>query len=129
MNALPYILATLVAAFAIFQMAMVVKAKRMRGRNAPDTSALIPPSYARQVLYFHSPHCGPCKAMTPVVERLQSRYPNLAKLDVAEHLDLARQFGVTATPTLIRIENGVIRDVLLGAVSEKKLEALLESDS
>jgi thioredoxin 1 len=125
MSALPYVLAAIVAAFAMLQLVLLLKARRMRGRPAPDLSAVLPDTHARVVLYFHSAHCGACRAMTPMVTRLAARHPNLVALDVAEHGELARQFGVSATPTLVRVENGVIRDVVLGTLSESKLAALV----
>ncbi len=63
--------------------------------------------------------------MTPVVDQLRSSHRNLIKIDVAEALPLARAFGITATPSFVLVENGKIAQIKIGAMSEKKLVALL----
>lgn len=76
--------------------------------------------------YFFSPNCGPCRSMTPVIDRLAALHDNVFKFDVAKNLDLARRLGVMATPTIMLLANGRIAHVKLGALSAQRIEALLE---
>jgi hypothetical protein len=63
--------------------------------------------------------------MTPLVDRLAATHGNLIKVDVAERPDLARGFGIAATPNFVRVESGKIQKVRLGGLGERQLLALL----
>lgn len=125
MSWLPWLLLAVLAVPVGFQIWAVARASRMRGRAVPKLVELPGTDAGRQMYYFHSPRCGACRAITPRVRDLGMHYPNLHSIDVAERLDLAHALGVTATPSFVLVEDGVIREVLLGAQSERKLEALL----
>jgi thiol-disulfide isomerase/thioredoxin len=128
MSWLPYLLLGALAVPVGLQVWAYLRAIRMRGRAAPDLSG-VPGAAAdgRHLYYFHSRHCGPCRAVTPAVDRLTERHANVHKIDVGHDPDLARAFGVTATPSFVLVENGVIREMLLGGQSERKLESLLDA--
>ena len=125
----------LIAVLVIFSLAVAGlqlwtfwRARQAQGQPAPDTRSVDgeAASDVRRVYYFFGVHCGPCRAMTPVVEQLRQSHRNLIKIDVAEHQVLARAFGVTATPSFVLLVAGKIMQVKIGAMSEKKLIALLE---
>lgn len=123
-----YIVAGLVALLVLSQFLAVWRARRSEGSPAPDTSAVDGPAQgdSRRLYYFFAPHCGPCQVMTPLVDRLRGGHPNLIKVNVAEAMSLARDFGVTATPSFVLVEDGTIRRVRLGGQSEKQLLSLLQ---
>lgn len=83
---------------------------------------------SRRLYYFYAPHCGPCRAMTPMVERMQSIHPNLIKINIEDSQALAKSFGIAATPSFVLVNEGVIRQVILGAQSEQKLKHILEAE-
>lgn len=103
------------------------QARRKLGQAAPDTTAVDGPASAeaRRVYYFHAPHCGPCRAMTPVVDRLRHAAPNLIKVNIAESVELTRDFGIAVTPSFVLVEDRVIRRVKLGGQSQRGLLKLL----
>lgn len=120
------------AAFLILlQGLMWLQARRAQGHPAPDTTRVDGAATADRVrvYYFYAAHCGPCKSMMPLVERLRGDHRNLIKLDVSESHELARSFGVAATPSFIQVIDGVIRQVKLGGQSEVRLLAMLQSPS
>ena len=80
----------------------------------------------RSLLYFFSPHCGPCRAMTPVIDRLVAEHNNVFKFDVAGNIDIARRLQVMATPTVMLVTPRVVEKVIIGPLSEARLRALLE---
>lgn len=123
-----YLIAGLVALLALGQFLALRRARRSEGRPAPDTAAVDGPAQGenRRLYYFYATHCGPCQAMTPLVDRLRGGHPNLIKVNVAEAISLARDFGVTATPSFVLVEDGAIRRVRLGGQSEKQLLSLLQ---
>jgi len=91
------------------------KASQHLGQAAPDTSAVDGAAdSARRVYFFHAPYCGPCHAMMPMIDSLRADYPNLVKIDVTEHPELALAFGVSATPMFIVVRQNAISEVKLG---------------
>lgn len=107
------------------------RARRRLGQAAPDTTVLNTPEVSgrRRLYYFHSPRCGACRPMTAMVDRLRQSNPNLIKVDVGESLEIARDFGIAATPTFVLVEDETIRRVRLGGQSERTLLGLLAGDA
>ena len=131
MHCLVYPLAGVFALPFLMQLIPLWLVRRSLGLAAPDTTAVDGPAAAepRRVYYFHAPHCGPCRAMTPLLDRLREAHPTLIKVDVAESLELARDFGIAGTPSFVLVENGAIRRVKLGGQSERGLLKLLTGDA
>jgi thioredoxin 1 len=125
-----YLLGALASGVILMQVNLHRRARQMEGREAPDTSVLdgIAAKHSRKIYYFYGRHCGPCKAMAPIIERIRQDHPNLIKLDIAEAPDLARRFGIVATPTFVLVEAGRIRRVRLGGMRERQLRAMLDAD-
>ncbi len=106
-------------AFFIWQWLGMRKAQQSVGQPAPDTSSVDDGVDADKKVYFlHAHHCRPCRAIEPLVDQLRAQHPNLIKVEIGEHLALARAFRVAGTPSFIAVEKGVIRAVKLGAVNE-----------
>lgn len=125
-----YLFIGAVAAMYLLRFLFVRYAKRARGKVAPDTSAIDGDAHAmrRRVYYFSGPNCGSCRAMTPMVERMQAKYPNLISVNIEESMELAKAFNIAATPSFVLVNEGVISQVLLGVQSEQKLKRLLENE-
>lgn len=113
---------------AALQLSTYWRARRAVGRAAPDTSSVdgAAISERRRIYYFFAENCGPCRAMAPLVARLQQTHPNLVKVDVAQSLPLARAFGVAATPSFVLVEDNKIRQMHPGGMSESRLRKMLE---
>lgn len=54
--------------------------------------------------------CGPCKALIPRLEGIESEYPNVkfVKIDVDENTAHAQEIGIRSVPTVIVIKNGEV---------------------
>ncbi len=99
--------------------AITRKAKRIEGQAAPDSSAVDEGCEAdRRVYYLYSQSCGPCRAITPRIDELRREYPNLIKLDVQQHPQLARDFHAMATPSFVFVLKGRVEEVKLGPVND-----------
>lgn len=111
------------------QLAAYWRARRVLGQAAPDSSSVDGGAAGerRRVYCFFAEHCGPCRAMTPLVAQLQQAHHHLIRVDVVQSLALARAFGVAATPSFVLLEANTIRQVRLGGVSEKPLRRMLEA--
>jgi thiol-disulfide isomerase/thioredoxin len=57
-----------------------------------------------KILYFTASWCGPCKALAPTIQQLQSEGLNIQKVDVDDDQSLSAQYGVRNVPTLIKID-------------------------
>ncbi len=111
-----------------FQWHLARKAKANEGQAVPELEPAVEASLherGKVLLYFFSPNCGPCRSMTPVIDRLAALHDNVFKFDVSQSLDLARRLGVMATPTIMLLADGRIARVKLGALPEKNLEEFL----
>lgn len=84
--------------------------------------ALIERSGLPVLLDFHSPSCGPCNMMNPIVERLARRRAGdivVARIDVESHSEMAGRFGVQAVPTFCVFFKGMERGRHQGAAREE----------
>ncbi|MDA8381869.1 MAG: thioredoxin family protein [Betaproteobacteria bacterium] len=127
MHWLLYPFGALIALILLLQGMALWRAKQAIGRRAPEDDAIAAQTNAvgPRLYYFYAPTCGPCKAMTPLVDRLIAAHGNLIKVNVAQAPELARGFGISATPSFVLVEDGIIRQVRLGAQSERQVRALL----
>jgi thioredoxin 1 len=99
------------------------QAKKGLGRPAPDTREVDgDKQFSLRLYYFHAPYCGPCKAMMPMIDKLQQQHPNLIKINVSEHETLAEAFGVSATPVFIVVIDNHVSEVKIGAQRESWLQ-------
>ena len=57
-----------------------------------------------KILYFTASWCGPCKALAPIVQQLQSEGLNIQKVDIDNNQALSTQYGVRSVPTLIKVD-------------------------
>jgi putative thioredoxin len=78
---------------------------------------------------FWAPWCGPCKALGPVLEKLETAYGGafrLVKINSDEEQQLASAFGVRSIPTVILMKNGQPVDGFMGALPEGKVREFLD---
>ncbi len=128
MDAVGYTLAGLMVLFVLFNLFPLVRARLARGRSVPELDALLTAEQRQAphlLVYFWSPSCGMCRSMTPVIDRLAAERHDVLKVNVAESMALAKHFGVMATPSLAVVENGVVKNLLLGAKTEPQIRSLL----
>jgi thiol-disulfide isomerase/thioredoxin len=106
---------------------MMRRMQGMRGKPAPELHGR-PGRAARRgraLFYFFSPSCGACRTMTPVVTDMSRGDDRVFPIDVSRDFDLARHFGVMATPTTILVDRGLIGEVFVGPRNERALRGLM----
>lgn len=77
------------------------------------------------VLYFYSPNCGPCRTMTPRIDRLLDEGANIEKINVLEHKDFAVSMGVVGLPFVALVDQGRLKRTMLGTTSVRRLRSML----
>jgi putative thioredoxin len=78
---------------------------------------------------FWAPWCGPCKAIGPILEKLETEYGGafkLAKVNSDEEQQLAGAFGIRSIPTIVLMKNGQPVDGFMGALPEGKVREFLD---
>ena len=78
---------------------------------------------------FWAPWCGPCKQLTPVLEKAVSAAKGkvkLAKMNIDEHPAIPGQLGIQSIPAVIAFSNGQPIDGFMGALPESQVMAFLE---
>jgi putative thioredoxin len=93
--------------------------------------AVVEPSQSKLVILdFWAEWCGPCKALTPVLEKVAGEYADkgvvLAKINVDEEQFIAAQFQVRSIPTVYAMFQGQPVADLTNARSESQLKAVLD---
>jgi len=104
---------------------------RMVGKSADRLRQEIPAleESDRALVYCFSPNCPPCRNMMPHIDQLAEETGRVFKLDITSHMDLAREIGIRATPTLLLVVEGEIRKVLVGAKPPAQLRDLLQGST
>ncbi len=79
------------------------------------------------LLDFWAPWCGPCQMVGPILDEIAGERSDVkvCKVNVDEEMELARQFRVMSIPTILVMENGQIRQKMIGARSKDQLLAAL----
>ncbi len=85
------------------------------------------------LLDIWAPWCGPCKALTPVLEAVETSYAGrfkLAKLNADEQPEISSQlsqmFGVRSIPFCVLFKGGQPVDGFVGALPESKIREFLD---
>jgi thioredoxin 1 len=73
---------------------------------------------------FWAPWCGPCKAISPIVEELAGEYQGrlkVVKMNVDDNPQTPSRYGVRGIPNLILFKGGQVADQIVGAVPKGHL--------
>jgi thioredoxin len=70
------------------------------------------------VVDFWAAWCGPCRAVSPILEELEREHGErvrFAKLDIDDNYVTASRYGVLSIPTVILFEDGEAQETVIGA--------------
>src|SRR6266481_1260396 len=78
---------------------------------------------------FWAPWCGPCKQLTPILEKVVKSAKGkvkLVKMNIDEHPAIPGQMGIQSIPAVIAFVNGQPADGFMGALPESQVAAFIE---
>jgi putative thioredoxin len=78
---------------------------------------------------FWAPWCGPCKQLTPILEKVVKAAKGkvkLVKMNIDDHPAIPGQMGIQSIPAVIAFVNGQPADGFMGALPEAQVVAFLE---
>ena len=77
---------------------------------------------------FWAPWCGPCKQLTPILEKVVKAAKGkvkLVKMNIDDHPAIPGQMGIQSIPAVIAFVNGQPADGFLGALPEKDRKSVV----
>ncbi|MDQ0422212.1 putative thioredoxin [Peteryoungia aggregata LMG 23059] len=78
---------------------------------------------------FWAPWCGPCKQLTPVIEKVVKEAGGrvkLVKMNIDDHPSVAGQLGIQSIPAVVAFVNGRPADGFMGALPESQVKAFID---
>lgn len=99
-----------------------------RNTTTSDFEADVIQSKTPVLVDFWAPWCPPCRAIAPSLEEISDELAGklqVVKVDIDEHPELARRYGVRSIPSLKVFLDGNVAKELLGAMPKQALRAEL----
>ena len=81
---------------------------------------------------FYADRCGPCKMMSPVIDKLAEEYEGkikVGKVNVDENGDLAVKYGIMSIPNMVFFKNGEVADRVVGAIPKPAMKEKFEKNA
>jgi len=81
------------------------------------------------VVDFYADWCGPCKAVSPILESLADKYKgavDIYKVNVETEPELAAGFKIYSIPTILFLSKKSSPNIIYGAQSEEELDLLIQ---
>lgn len=124
MDSVLLIVLVIVGFFVFMRLLVWVNGRLKKGKKIPPFTGEIGERIQKGdklLLYFYTPSCGACKAMTPVVDEMMNEKNNVYKINLTKDYNIGKIFGVMGTPATIVVNESKIDQYILGARSKKFL--------
>ncbi|ABW30399.1 thioredoxin [Acaryochloris marina] len=81
------------------------------------------------VIDFTATWCGPCKQVSPMMDKLATDYDGRAKVtkvDVDKNKGIAKQFGIRSIPAVLVFKSGELVETLVGMSPYEKFTSAVD---
>ncbi len=98
--------------------------------NDEDFETVVLKSETLVVVDFWAEWCGPCRAVTPVMDKLSEEYDGkvkICKLNVDDNDTVPGQFGIMSIPTVLFFKGGELLSSQVGALRYDGYKKIIES--
>ena len=78
---------------------------------------------------FYADWCGPCRRMSPIIDQIAEEMQDkikVGKVNVDENQELAMEYGVMSIPTIVILENGEVKNTLVGVRDKNEIKEILK---
>jgi thioredoxin 1 len=78
---------------------------------------------------FKAEWCGPCKALSPILDDLSEEYKGkikIGKLDVDENIEIPQRYKVRSIPTLLLFKDNTLVEKHIGSMSKSDLKSFID---
>ncbi|MEA2095549.1 MAG: thioredoxin [Candidatus Cloacimonadota bacterium] len=82
------------------------------------------------VIDLWAPWCGPCKALTPILESVAAEYDGkikAVKLNIDESPAIAAKYQIMSIPTLLFFKDGKVESQVIGLVGKDKIASKIDA--
>lgn len=79
------------------------------------------------IVDFWAPWCGPCRMQGPIIDELSDELNDVHvyKVNVDDNQNLSSQYGVMSIPTLFIMQDGEVKETLVGLHQKEDLVRIL----
>ena len=81
---------------------------------------------------FYADWCGPCKMMSPVIDKLAEEYEGrikVGKINVDDHSEVAARYNIMSIPNMKFFKGGQVVDEVIGAVPKPVMKQKFEANA
>ena len=85
-------------------------------------------SEGKVVVDCYAPWCGPCKMLSPIIDEIAEELTDYTfyKLNVDDAEEVSRKYGIMSIPALLILENGELKQKLVGFKPKSELKEILK---